>query len=131
MADELNLLLADSTRRQTSSDEAYDQQLRHFVSQLRHAFSLKGGKRIEDTELLNVLHPATNTIGYIFLLLFITIDRTTPRYLISLAAFLTHFDVVQARYAGREWRRIVEITEELISTTQNVSFTTLSIHSCR
>ncbi|KAF2152632.1 hypothetical protein K461DRAFT_150332 [Myriangium duriaei CBS 260.36] len=119
MADQANLLLTDTLRPGDESDESYNKHLKDFVNHLRKEFSTKSAKRIQDTELLRVLHPATNTLGYIFLLLNINADRTSDLFIISVVAFLNQFDPVQARYAGNEWRRILDITGELVHMTQN------------
>jgi len=123
MAELANLLLTKTGRTPGISDRDYDQMLTGLVKELRHSLSTKSGKRIEDPELLQVLHPAQNTIGYTFLLLHLTIDRASDVYAIALVSYLTTFDPVQVRYTGHEFRRILELTEEVIRTTKNVRHT--------
>lgn len=124
MRDLENILITKVARGPNTSDEQYDHQLVVLVKELRRATSIKSGKRIDDTDLLQVLHPANNTLGYIFLLLGLTSERNSDLYVISLVAFLTQFDPVQARYAGPEWRRVLQIANEVIMATGNVSLCT-------
>ncbi|KAF2227736.1 hypothetical protein BDZ85DRAFT_292799 [Elsinoe ampelina] len=124
MVDLDNLLVQKITRSSYDTDENYDSKLQAHVSQLRKATSTKSGKRISDPELLRVLHPAEHTLGYIFLLNGLTNGRTSDIYVISLVAFLTQFDPVQARYAGAEWRRILQIAGEVMVETQDVQLLT-------
>ncbi|GAM85556.1 hypothetical protein ANO11243_035630 [Dothideomycetidae sp. 11243] len=119
MGDHIDLLLADSSPPSPFSNAEYDRRLKDLVNQLRRAYSTRTANRIEDAQLLRLLHPANNTLGYIFLLLNISTDRTSDLFLISLVAFLKTFEPVQARYAGPEWRRILEMTGELVHATQN------------
>ena len=121
MADTANLLLRDTRRSVAGNDSEYENYLSTFVQELRGTFSVRTGKGIDDSDLLRVLHPATNTLGYIFLLNNITLDRTSDLFMISLVAFLTQYDAAQARYAGPEWRRILDMTADLVHATQNVS----------
>ncbi|PNS14310.1 hypothetical protein CAC42_6823 [Sphaceloma murrayae] len=119
MVDLENLLNTRIQRGAETTDERYDHELHSYVRDLRRATSIKSGKRLEDPELLRVLHPANNTLGYIFLLLGLTSDRTSDLYVISLVAFLTQFDPVQARYAGPEWRRVLQIAHEVTVTRED------------
>ncbi|KAF4554589.1 COP9 signalosome complex subunit 3-like protein [Elsinoe fawcettii] len=124
MVDLDNLLVAKVARTLDESDEHYDERLRTYVSQLQKATSTKSGKRISDPELLRVLHPAENTLGYIFLLNGLTSERSSDLYVISLVAFLTQFDPIQARYAGAEWRRILQIANEVVQARQDTQLLT-------
>lgn len=130
MVDLDNLLVQKVTRTPLESDKHYSDKLDAYVSQLRKATSTKSGKRISDPQLLQVLHPAENTLGYIFLLNGLTSERTSDLYVISLVAFLTQFDPVQARYAGAEWRRVIQIANEVVVGMQDVGATNKTTRFC-
>jgi COP9 signalosome complex subunit 3 len=81
------------------------------------------------------MNPAVNSIAYAFALrqrIYATIDkRTVPDNLKpgsdlwnKLVLFLETFDPVQMRYAGAEWKKLIELTEQIARATGSVRETT-------
>ncbi|KAL2001440.1 hypothetical protein VTN02DRAFT_1776 [Thermoascus thermophilus] len=126
MADILPRLLSFSPRLQASqgiSDEDYDDQIRNLVTYLKQTFSGKVIGSISDNEdLLEHLDPSLHSLSYLFIhhsCVLAVQSRTKETFpedvqpggrLWSKALlFLKEFDPVQVRYAGQEWRRLVEL----------------------
>ncbi|KAF1949316.1 hypothetical protein CC80DRAFT_429572 [Byssothecium circinans] len=102
----------------------YDKHAREFLDALHKiapSYFLKGADTPQD--ILNVLDPTTNSIAYaVTLRLRIqnAIDRKATAPLQpgnslwnSLVLFLESFDPVQMRYAGIEYKRLVEYVEQI------------------
>lgn len=102
----------------------YDKQAREFVDGLNKVGTshfLKSADTPQD--VLNVLDPTVNSIAYAFALRVrihaaIEKNNTTslePRKPLwdKLVLFLESFDPVQMRYAGFEYRRLVEYVEQI------------------
>ncbi len=80
---------------------------------------------------MQVLNPAVNSIAYAFALRHritaLVEKRTVPDTLrpggalwIQLVGFLETFDPVQMRYAGQEWRKLVDFTEQIARVSGSV-----------
>lgn len=121
MADLATLLLTDVQRPAGASDEDYDRLLNGFVQELRRSFSVKSATSIGNADVLHTLHPKTHTISYAFLLNNLDIVHTNDTFLLSLVAFCNQFDPVQARYIGPEWRRVLDIVQEVVLSVGMVS----------
>lgn len=132
MAD-LPRLLSFSPRLQPSqgiSDEDYDAQIRDLVTYLKQTFSGNAvGSVGENESLLEHLDPSIHTLSYLFILhscILAAQSRTKETFpedmrpggrLWSKALlFLKTFDPVQVRYAGQEWRRLVELVAKAAET---------------
>ncbi|KAF2640018.1 hypothetical protein P280DRAFT_490416 [Massarina eburnea CBS 473.64] len=102
----------------------YDRQAREFVehlSKIGTAHFLKGADTPQD--FLDVLDPAVNSIAYAFTLrvrLHGAFDRKNTAQLEPgsalwnrLVLFLETFDSVQMRYAGLEYRKLVDYVEQI------------------
>ncbi|KAH8724492.1 hypothetical protein GQ44DRAFT_708766 [Phaeosphaeriaceae sp. PMI808] len=103
----------------------YDQAARSFVLQLSNISSshwLKGAENSQD--VLALLDPTFNSIAYAFALRHriaaLVEKRTVPDTLkpggtvwSQLVKWLDTFDPVQMRYAGQEWRRLVDYVEQI------------------
>ncbi|GAB7341061.1 hypothetical protein MBLNU457_7381t2 [Dothideomycetes sp. NU457] len=90
-----------------ASDSDYDQTLTKHVQHIRK----NGAKELP-------VDPAQDTIAYLFSLLpHSNRDQVADEILIALAGFLTSYDPVQARYAGREWRMCIFWTAQIIQRT--------------
>ncbi|KAH4203988.1 hypothetical protein HBH96_000730 [Parastagonospora nodorum] len=125
-ADLVNLLLQfQPDAPEVKQRRDYDQAARNFVSQLSNISSShwqKGADTPQD--VLTVLNPSVNSIAYAFALrqrISATIDKKNiPDSLKpggalwnKLVLWLETFDPVQMRYAGLEWRKLVEVTEQI------------------
>ncbi|KAF2799902.1 hypothetical protein K505DRAFT_356151 [Melanomma pulvis-pyrius CBS 109.77] len=113
--------------RQVHQKRDYDSQARSFVQQIANTnpqYFLKGVDTSQD--LLEVLHPAVNTIAYLFTLrirIATLVDNPKAQKHIpeplrpggslwnKIVLFLETCDPVQIRYAGPEWKRVVEAVE--------------------
>ncbi|GKZ39127.1 hypothetical protein AbraIFM66950_011912 [Aspergillus brasiliensis] len=98
-------------------DERYDSQTRDLVAYIKNC-----DKDLDTQYLLDNLHPAQHTLPYL-LILDLHIDhlqRRTKEGLpdeikpgndlwVKVAYFLKHFDPIQVRYAGHEWRHLIEV----------------------
>ncbi|KAJ4366578.1 hypothetical protein N0V95_000245 [Ascochyta clinopodiicola] len=107
------------------SRQKYDQAARQFVTQLNGTSAsqwLKGADTPQD--VLEILNPAVNSIAYAYALrhrIAAAVDkRPTPDSVLPGGAlwnktvlFLETFDPVQIRYAGHEWKRVVDYVEPL------------------
>jgi len=91
-------------------DSDYDQTLTKHVQHIR-----KNGTRDLPVD------PSQDTIAYLAgLLPHSNRDNVPDEILIALAGFLTSYDPVQARYAGREWRTCILWTAQIIQKTGDV-----------
>ncbi|KAL1967750.1 hypothetical protein VTN77DRAFT_2439 [Rasamsonia byssochlamydoides] len=122
MADVLPRLLSFPRRSDTPhavSDEEYDEQIRSLVAYLKEYLP---NKTDEDTAgILEQLDPSVHSLSFLLVFHFhvlalrsrtkrvIPEDLHPGKYLWSKALlFLKTFDPVQVRYAGYEWRQVVE-----------------------
>ncbi|KAJ5543037.1 hypothetical protein N7535_005461 [Penicillium sp. DV-2018c] len=107
----------------TLPNDEYDRRTRELVEYFRRLLSTKALVSLADDEsLINHFDPAVESIPYLFVL-HMQIQRTQegsgdafPVDLLPMgklwaraAHFLGCFDRVQVRYAGREWRQLVEL----------------------
>ncbi|KAJ5122851.1 hypothetical protein N7526_009788, partial [Penicillium atrosanguineum] len=104
------------------SGEEYDRQIRDLVAHCRHLLSTNAlGSVCRDESTLDRFHPGRDSIIYLFLLRLqiqtlqetsrgtLPYDLLPPGKLWSRAVrYLEIFDPVQIRYAGREFRQIIE-----------------------
>ncbi|KAF2996503.1 hypothetical protein E8E13_005690 [Curvularia kusanoi] len=107
------------------SRHKYDQAARQFVKQLDNVSTphwLKGADTPQD--VLEVLNPAANSIAYAFTLrhrIAAAIDGKSDANAAlpggalwnKLVLFLETFDPIQMRYAGQEYKRLVDYAESL------------------
>ncbi|KAF9694984.1 hypothetical protein EKO04_006739 [Ascochyta lentis] len=107
------------------SRQKYDQAARQFVIQLNNIPAsqwLKGADTPQD--VLEVLNPAVNSIAYAFALrhrIAAAVDKKPPPDSVQpggalwnkTVLFLETFDAVQIRYAGQEWKKVVDYVEPL------------------
>ncbi|KAH0538475.1 hypothetical protein FGG08_004924 [Glutinoglossum americanum] len=112
------------------SDFEYDKQIRCLVQLLNKqpASLLISGVR-GGGDLLDILDPSINSLPYLFTLLAhvqaaqdrrggLPGQEAIPIYPLGplwgkIVEFLTRFDSRQVRYAGTEWRRLVELVEKI------------------
>ncbi|GKZ58369.1 hypothetical protein AnigIFM49718_004187 [Aspergillus niger] len=106
-------------------DERYDTQIRDLVAYIKNC-----DKNSDTQYLLDNLHPSLHTLSYL-LILNLHIDNLQIRAKENLpdeikpgndlwtrvAYFLQHFDPIQVRYAGHEWRRLVELLAQAAEVT--------------
>ncbi|KAE8144938.1 hypothetical protein BDV25DRAFT_165708 [Aspergillus avenaceus] len=136
MEELLSPLTSVSRRLHTSdpSDEDYDKQIRDLI------IFLKDPGRASDISAvsgyaLDKLDPSSHSLSYLFLLLH-QINSTqfenkdlrpfdpTGALWPKIVRFLTSFDPFQIRYAGHEWRQLVELT---VQSAQAVSKPLLAV----
>ncbi|KAH6643855.1 hypothetical protein C7974DRAFT_324937 [Boeremia exigua] len=105
--------------------QRYDQSARQFVKQLDNVSAthwMKGADTPED--IIEILNPAVNSIAYAFMLrhrIAAAVEKPASHKLIEpggalwnrLVLFLETFDPVQMRYAGHEYKRLVDFVEPL------------------
>ncbi|KAF2819768.1 hypothetical protein CC86DRAFT_412689 [Ophiobolus disseminans] len=103
----------------------YDQAARNFSAQVSNISSSHWQKGADtSSDVLTVLDPTTNSIAYAFALRHriagIVEKRNVPDTLKpggalwnKLVKFLEEFDSVQMRYAGHEWRKLVDYVEQI------------------
>ncbi|KAL5120948.1 hypothetical protein ACEQ8H_001136 [Pleosporales sp. CAS-2024a] len=103
----------------------YDQQARNFVTQLSNVSASHWQKGADSSQdVLSVLNPAVNSIAYAFALrhrIQATMDKTNMPDALQpggalwdkLVLWLETFDPIQMRYAGAEWKRLVDSTEQI------------------
>ncbi|KAJ5621185.1 hypothetical protein N7528_005968 [Penicillium herquei] len=105
------------------SDERYDQKLKDHVTRLRQLLSNNELDHVaRDESLLDQFDPSKDSITYLFLLqlqihiLRETTSETFPADLLPLGKlwsrsthYLEVFNPVQVRYAGHEWRQLIEL----------------------
>ncbi|KAJ5150976.1 COP9 signalosome complex subunit 3 [Penicillium canariense] len=102
------------------SDEGYDRQIRANVTSLRHVMSR--GSLSSNDSLFDHFDPGADSLAYLFLLhaqihaLQEASCETVPAGLLPpgrlwsrMVSYLKAFDPVQVRYAGQEWRQLVEL----------------------
>jgi len=130
MADLANLLLADTERSSSISDDEYEKRARTYLRDLR---KVAPQKLVQANSLLSQLDPSRNTIGYLFLLrapfLSSAAQRLSDQTLFNIADFFARYDAIQARYAGAELRQLIEAVYGFINQTQDVGIETLHTHS--
>ncbi|KAF2027902.1 hypothetical protein EK21DRAFT_114390 [Setomelanomma holmii] len=107
----------------------YDQAARSFVSQLSNISASHWSKGADTPQdVLAVLNPSVNSIAYAFALRHritaLADKRSIPDTLKpggatwnKLVLFLETFDPVQMRYAGQEWRKLVDYVEQIARAT--------------
>lgn len=108
----------------------YDQAARNFISQLQNVSASHWNKGADTPQdVLTILDPGVNTIGYAFTL----VHRFTPiiqrgawdvvapggPLWTRLTQFLETADSVQLRYVGVQWRKLVEFTEAIANSCQS------------
>ncbi|KAI9885759.1 MAG: hypothetical protein M1823_002437 [Watsoniomyces obsoletus] len=112
------------------SDSYYDQQMRTLLGHLnRTSASWLTSGLGDGSDLLDMLNPGVNSIPYLYTLLahvqalpaqpHLEANPNAPRWLVSVTpgsplwtrmiTFLKEFDPRQVRYAGYEWRKVIEI----------------------
>ncbi|KAI9724747.1 MAG: hypothetical protein M1812_000022 [Candelaria pacifica] len=106
-------------------DDQYDRQIRHLIQVLNQTPANKLlGSVAGGGDLLDILDPSINTLPYLYVLLARSnaaqgsgkqSSNTLPRTSVpggtlwkKMVDFLERFDGKQIRYAGGEWRRLVE-----------------------
>ncbi|GLA97224.1 hypothetical protein AtubIFM57143_004714 [Aspergillus tubingensis] len=106
-------------------DERYDTQIRDLVAYIKNC-----DKDLDTQYLLDNLDPSQHTLCYL-LILNIQVDSLQKRtkenvpdeikpgndLWARVAYFLQHFDPIQVRYAGYEWRRLVELLAHAAEVT--------------
>ncbi|KAJ6015057.1 hypothetical protein N7540_009648 [Penicillium herquei] len=111
------------------SDERYDQKLKDHTTHLRQLLSNNELDHVAgDESLLDQFNPSKDSITYLFLLqlqiriLRETASETFPADLLPLgklwsksAHYLEVFNPVQVRYAGHEWRQLIELVVQAAS----------------
>ena len=98
---------------QALSSPEYDKQIRVLIKFLHSTSAAKLKSKVQDEDgLLDVLDPSINTLPYLYALLANTgaSNSISPsdRLWGKMLHFMTSFDPVQVRYAGHEWRRLIE-----------------------
>ncbi|KAF1945779.1 hypothetical protein EJ02DRAFT_473705 [Clathrospora elynae] len=113
----------DSPQLKTRLD--YDRAARNFVSQVSNISASHWSKGADTPQdVLTILNPAINTIAYAFALrhrIHALLDKKHVRDVLQpggelwnkLVLFLETSDPVQLRYVGKEWRTLVENTEQI------------------
>ncbi|OAL01262.1 hypothetical protein IQ06DRAFT_293363 [Phaeosphaeriaceae sp. SRC1lsM3a] len=103
----------------------YDQQARKFVSELSNVSASQWQKGADSPQdALTLLNPAVNSIAYAFALRHrihaVADKRSVPDSLQpggelwnKLVLWLETFDPVQMRYAGLEWKKLVDLVEQI------------------
>jgi COP9 signalosome complex subunit 3 len=105
----------------------YDSKARSFVSQLNAIQPSNWSKG----DVLQILNPAVNSIAYAFALRHrisaLLEKRSVPDTLQpggslwnQLVLFLETADPIQLRYVGKEWRQLVEYTEQIARACDSV-----------
>ncbi|KZM25342.1 hypothetical protein ST47_g3537 [Ascochyta rabiei] len=120
------------------SRQKYDQAARQFVIQLNGTSAsqwLKGADTPQD-----ILNPAVHSIAYAFALrhrIAAAVDKKSPPDSVQpggalwnkAVLFLETFDPVQMRYAGHEWKRVVDYVEPLARNAGSPSLAIAPIRS--
>ncbi|KAL4877932.1 hypothetical protein BJY04DRAFT_122138 [Aspergillus karnatakaensis] len=116
------LSTAPSRRHRTNhvTDEEYDRQLKDLIAYLKQPNFVPPNTNI--CEYLEAINPAIHSVSFLYLLRFEIhqvqkrTKRNTPDDLLpggtlwkQAVRFLRSFDPVQVRYAGHEWRQLVEL----------------------
>ncbi|PYI09069.1 COP9 signalosome complex subunit 3 [Aspergillus sclerotiicarbonarius CBS 121057] len=100
-----------------TSDERYDSEIRDLVAYIKQF-----NKNLDSQDLLDNLSPSQHTLSYLFILNLhietlqnktknIVPDEIKPGNDLWAKAvyFLRSFDPIQVRYAGHEWRQLIEL----------------------
>ncbi|CDM26903.1 COP9 signalosome complex subunit 3 [Penicillium roqueforti FM164] len=118
------------------SDE-YDRQVRELVQYFRRLQTTKALDSLaNDESFLDRFDPAIDSIPYLFVLhvqiqkaqelnadSFPADIRPSGKLWICAAHFLTSFDGVQVKYAGREWRQLIELVGQVSQAASMASAT--------
>ncbi|KAL4869949.1 hypothetical protein BDV12DRAFT_166695 [Aspergillus spectabilis] len=131
MSDLLAKLSAVPSRRHGSAnmtDDEYDRQLRDLIAYLKQPGLVPGGANIN--EYFEAISPSVHSLSFLYLLRFQIQQaqkrskRDIPDDLLpggilwkQTVSFLRSFDPIQIRYAGLEWRQLVELVASAAQAT--------------
>ena len=118
---------------QALSPIEYDKQIKVLVKFLHGVSASKlKGKVSDQDDLLDVLDPSINTLPYLYALLaHIGTSNSIPpgeRLWGKMLDFVSRFDPVQVRYAGHEWRRLLDAT---VKSAEDVDQSLMAIEPVR
>ncbi|PWY93367.1 COP9 signalosome complex subunit 3 [Aspergillus sclerotioniger CBS 115572] len=107
-----------------TSDERYDSEICDLVAYIRQF-----DRNLDSQDLLDNLNPSQHTLSYLFILIFqiealqnktknIVPDEIKPGNDLWAKSvfFLRSFDPIQVRYAGHEWRQLIELIGQAAET---------------
>ncbi|KAL4997788.1 signalosome subunit 3 [Aspergillus recurvatus] len=120
-------------------DESYDRQLRDLIAYLKQPGLIRSTADLN--ECLEAISPAVHSLSYLYLLRFRT-QQLQKEAAVDIpndlqpggtlwkhtVRFLRSFDPIQMRYAGHEWRQLVE---SVASAAQSVSKPILAVKVIR
>ncbi|KAL4923214.1 putative COP9 subunit 3 [Aspergillus undulatus] len=142
MSDFLGILCAVPSRQHSlanTTDESYDRQLRDLLAQLKQPGLIPS--TVDLNEHLEAVNPAIHSLSFLYLLrariqqLQKSTKRDVPDGLLPggsmwkhCVRFLRSFDPIQIRYAGHEWRQLVEL---LVTATLSCAKPVLAVKVVR